>query len=54
MTKKQKLEQLQKLVEELGLKTANNVRKERNIPYYKAVTTLEGITIDNVRYVVTK
>lgn len=54
MTKKQKLEQLQELIDDLGLKTANHVKKERKIPYYKVVTSLEGITIDNVRYVVTK
>lgn len=53
MSKQEKLQQLQALVDELGLKTANKVKKENSIPYYR-VMIMEGITIDGIRYVVTK
>ena len=53
--KLEKLEQLETLVNDLGLRTANHVFEdsgEKN--YYKFVMKNEIITIDGVRYVATK
>jgi hypothetical protein len=53
MSNTQKLKQLSVLIDELGLRTANKVRKDLGINYYE-VMQHEGITIDGVRYVTTK
>jgi hypothetical protein len=53
MSNTEKLKQLAILVDELGLRTANKVRKERGINYYE-IMQQEGIAIDGVRYVTTK